>query len=507
MEPVLMYLIKMLVCSTVLYAYYRLALYNERFHQWNRFYLLAAMVLSVVIPFVSIPVMATNEESDLATAIASLPWNIYGTDPKSESISWNSIVVPCAACISAIFFVRVIISLAKIFIAHHSNPVRRLQYNVQLIVTKLSHAPFSFFNWLFWRNDIDPVSPAGQRMLNHELTHIREHHSVDKLFTSLLLCVFWMNPFFWLMRRELSMIHEFLADRKAIGQDGAAFAEMILQSLPLTPVVNNSLVNPFFSSQIKRRLLMITISKHPKYSYLRRISGLGIMICSVFALALSVQQAQAQQADKKVEIQEKRAMAKKDSLVKKTTDDPSSVPQGKSQDQQGKKSQVKINKVIGTLNAGNTGSAKVSLKHDGDSPLFFLDGQPIDEAEMQEIEPNVIKEVNVFKGASAIAKYGEKGKNGVVEIKMKTKEELRSDKQVPIVIGYGNQGSASKPVAKNTGHDPLYFVGGREITIEEMSNIKPDDIESINVLKDENATKKYAERGKNGVIEIVLKKP
>ena len=51
METLLMYLLKMIICSAILYAYYRVALYNERFHRWNRFYLLAAMVLSVVVGF------------------------------------------------------------------------------------------------------------------------------------------------------------------------------------------------------------------------------------------------------------------------------------------------------------------------------------------------------------------------------------------------------------------------------------------------------------------------
>lgn len=256
MELVLMYLLKMLICSTVLYGYYRVALYNERFHQWNRFYLLAAMVLSVLVPFIHIPVVQNTEENNLATLLASMPWNAGESVTKQQNTGWQDIALTSVAFVSVIFFVKVILNVAKIVIAYHSNPVSILQDKVQLIVTKLTQAPFSFFNWLFWRSDIDPASVHGQRMLNHELTHIYERHSIDKLFTSLLLCVFWMNPFFWLMRTELNMIHEFLADRKAVHpQDRVALAEMILQALPFAPPANNGLVNPFFSSQIKRRLL------------------------------------------------------------------------------------------------------------------------------------------------------------------------------------------------------------------------------------------------------------
>lgn len=53
---------------------------------------------------------------------------------------------------------------------------------------------------------------------------------------------------------------------------------------------------------------------------------------------------------------------------------------------------------------------------------------------------------------------------------------------------------------------PLYIVEGKEVPEEIITEINPDDVESINVLKDTSATKKYGEKGKNGVIEIYLKK-
>jgi len=39
-----------------------------------------------------------------------------------------------------------------------------------------------------------------------------------------------------------------------------------------------------------------------------------------------------------------------------------------------------------------------------------------------------------------------------------------------------------------------------------MNSLHPDSIESINVLKGESALENYGEEGKNGVIEITLKK-
>jgi len=53
---------------------------------------------------------------------------------------------------------------------------------------------------------------------------------------------------------------------------------------------------------------------------------------------------------------------------------------------------------------------------------------------------------------------------------------------------------------------PLIILEGMQTTEDAIKNLKPEDIESINVIKDQNATKKYGEKGKNGVIEIFLKK-
>lgn len=56
------------------------------------------------------------------------------------------------------------------------------------------------------------------------------------------------------------------------------------------------------------------------------------------------------------------------------------------------------------------------------------------------------------------------------------------------------------------GEDPLFIMDGKEISRKEMLKYNPDNIESISILKDESATKKYGEKGKNGVVEIITKK-
>ncbi|MPN18308.1 hypothetical protein SDC9_165668 [bioreactor metagenome] len=53
---------------------------------------------------------------------------------------------------------------------------------------------------------------------------------------------------------------------------------------------------------------------------------------------------------------------------------------------------------------------------------------------------------------------------------------------------------------------PLIILEGKEVSEESMYSLKPEDVEKINVLKDKSATDKYGDKGKNGVIEVFLKK-
>lgn len=51
--------------------------------------------------------------------------------------------------------------------------------------------------------------------------------------------------------------------------------------------------------------------------------------------------------------------------------------------------------------------------------LYIMDGKEISEKDMKDLSPNMIQSINVLKGEAAIKKYGDKAKNGVVEITTK----------------------------------------------------------------------------------------
>jgi N-acetylmuramoyl-L-alanine amidase len=128
-------------------------------------------------------------------------------------------------------------------------------------------------------------------ILQHEMAHVRQGHTCDRLITQVLCALFWMNPFYRLIRKELAMVHEFLADEEALaGNTGAtdygkAFALMLLQ-VHQRPTTSNP-GHHFFSSPVKRRLTMLQTTRMVRASVLRRLAVLPLLAGSLLAFSFS----------------------------------------------------------------------------------------------------------------------------------------------------------------------------------------------------------------------------
>ncbi len=140
-----------------------------------------------------------------------------------------------------------------------------------------------------------------------------------------------------------------------------------------------------------------------------------------------------------------------------------------------------------------------------DPPLFIVDDSPVTESIFKAINPETIYSVNVLKGEEAIKKFGDKAKNGVVEVILKTNTkplvytDSLTHQRVSVRTNGFNWGGNSKAA-------PLIVLDGIIIDKAKMEAINPDNIESIQVLKDKSATALYGEKGKDGVILITSKK-
>jgi hypothetical protein len=291
MLTILYYLLKVVISSAILYTYYWFVLRNKQFHQYNRFYLLGISVLSWLVPFIKIDIIkeqvvaapkVLNFVDLIADKNSSLEQEVV---LKSNQFTWDNLLIIIAISISLFFIVRFLKSLWNVRKLIKQYPLKKLDY-LYLVMTDVKGTPFSFFKYIFWNTSIDLNSEVGRRILAHEVAHIDENHSFDKLLIELQLVIGWFNPITWLIRNELYLIHEFIADQKSIqNNDTSILAELLLTSA--YPSQQHLLSNSFFFSPIKRRIQMFTTS-NTKYSYLRRLTVLPIMAAMVLLFALEM---------------------------------------------------------------------------------------------------------------------------------------------------------------------------------------------------------------------------
>ncbi|MEN9686032.1 MAG: hypothetical protein RLZZ28_1818 [Bacteroidota bacterium] len=289
MQTIAYYFLQVILCSGLMMGYYWLVLRNRRFHQYNRFYLLAIALLSWIIPLIKIryghPAVQYNQQMlQFLSVVADNNSQIEETLTRKEfQWNWEWLVTGLYITVASILLVGMLLAFFRLYRMLQNNSCKNLG-SIYLILTKVKGTPFSFFRYIFWNEEIDISSETGKQILQHELTHVQQKHSYDKIFIRLVLIAGWFNPFFWLIRKEMDMIHEFIADKKAIHNgDTASLAQMLLTAA--YPQQQFALTHPFFFSPIKRRIQMLTNNKNPRFSYLRRLVVLPLLAIVVVLFA------------------------------------------------------------------------------------------------------------------------------------------------------------------------------------------------------------------------------
>lgn len=455
------YLLKSMILSGIFFGYYTLFLKNTIYHAYNRFYLLASMALSLVIPFFKLSTFTVSEEQAAgAKQVLIYLTQLPASQVQEESISWEILVI---MGISALFVGYLAYSILKVFRLKAVSAKKQMG-DFTFIETDLDEAPFSFFSNLFWKKSISMEDESGRKILQHELAHIREKHSWDRLFSQLICSIFWMNPFNWIMQKELQNIHEFIADRDAVGAGEVdAFAKMLLQTY-----YGNHFLNPshsFYYSSIKRRIIMLTTSKTPKYAYLRKVAVLPLVAISLvlFSIQLSAQKPKP-----------KKELATQYTVTMRPDSTTFSDPK-----------------------TGKKVFSVATRDMPPPPPPAGAPGVPVPPLDLKNVVESAKTNLPDKKATSSDVIYT------VVE-------EVKGDKSSEILLV--SQETADNNPEKKISIDfkkgkPLIVIDGVITSEINLNDLNPNNIQSMNVLKGEKATTKYAEKGANGVIEITTKKP
>ena len=506
------YILKSSVCLVLFYLFFRLLLSKETFHRFNRMALLGVLFFSLLIPCIEV---TTRHQVEVQQAMLSIEQLLLMAEleatpvdadvvQETSAISWVQVVL--LVYLAGILFLacRNIYSLICLFRLIHSGKHEKLEKGGTLVVHNQEIAPFSWMKYIvISRKDL---KENGREILIHEMAHIHHRHSVDLLVADICIFFQWFNPGAWLLKQELQNIHEYEADETVINEGVNAKEYQLLLIKKAVGTRLYSMANSFNHSKLKKRITMMLKEKSNPWARLKYLYVLPLAAIAVTAFA-------------RPEISEKMEEI---SAVK--VNDLAAIVEKKSEENVVKEpADTAKNKVIVVGYRAEkkdsvltSGEKEVAVSVRGisgeEKPLVIINGKESDYEVVNALNPERIESISVIGAEKAIKIYGEKAKDGLMDIKLYSEKKFKPKK---IEVGSLNKTrlDALNSGAKNwgvtfhsaTGGKPLIIIDGKEASGDDpLANISPDRIRSISVLKDKNALAAYGDKGKNGVIEVNL---
>ncbi len=278
MNNFLFYMIESSICLGLFYLVYWAFLRKETFFAINRLFLMLTIPLSFLIPLI-------NLQSPLKTAPPVEQQNLFA---PASSIQTNSVglmdilwVIYLAGV--GFFLARFAYKITRLFLLIKKNGFQKYG-KIYLVFIDEDSAPFSFFNF-FFLNKSHVSQHDLLRIIDHELVHINQYHTLDLIIIELLTIVEWFNPFVRPYKTSLKEIHEYLADNHVIAQgcSRAKYQLLIFEQhvgLKLFEFVNN-----FNHSLIKRRITMMTKGKSKTWAKSKFLLMIPVICFLVLAFA------------------------------------------------------------------------------------------------------------------------------------------------------------------------------------------------------------------------------
>ena len=220
------YIIEFMFCSGLFVALYKLLIKGRVAHHQARMYLVWAMFLSVIIPMLELPLYPAHtvyfELPIINSDVQNLPSSTVVSDaaPAVQSAAqtdWRRILSIVAWGIYILVFA---LNIARF--VYRLWVIRRLRLCAQLTVyeaytlavNERISEPFSFWRTIYMNRHF--VGREREQIIVHELSHILHHHTAERLSVELLRCVFWFNPFVWVMYVLANRDIELSCDEKVI---------------------------------------------------------------------------------------------------------------------------------------------------------------------------------------------------------------------------------------------------------------------------------------------------
>jgi hypothetical protein len=504
------YLLKSSSLIAVFYLAYYFLVRKETFFNSNRWFLLAGLFTSVLMPlwFFKKIIIVEKPKFNLQDfeKISQQSLNHIVTAENISKIDWTQLLYIGYILVCMVLLLKILSDLVSLFLLL-KNKLTVDNKQFKLVDLKQNIGPFSFFKYIVYNSSLYSTTEL-ESILSHEKVHCEEQHSVDVLVAKLFCVFFWFNPFVWLYKNAMIQNLEFIADKKAIQniEDKKAYQMTLLRvvtdqnCLTITNLFHQPDL-PKGESLIKKRIVMLNKNQSQRKNALKY--ALVVPVLVAFMLLFQV----------KVVAQEKELKISKQDTINKIV----TFVYEKSTDEEIRKS-PKLFKEVYNIDykisnvKRNTKGEIINIKVEFDD---HNGGKGVNEQKGNK----PIKQVNFIAGVDEKGKmytkfyqgeqhyeetYGDRAVSVVNVSKVEMLEAIEK-LEVPEPPMPPNP-DVEEVIVKTIDIKPTIIIDGKvqedDFEISEIDNKK---VELMMVYKGENAVKKFGENGKNGLIVITTK--
>ena len=278
-----LYLLKSGACMVIFFFFYKLILEGTSAHLFKRGYLLSMLLLSFLIPLVTITTY--SDVSELTNPIL-ISTSLNGIAP--EGLTWYEIIIQAVYIIYGLgvlfFSLRFIKNLRTILYRIQRNKKIKIGRIVNVLLQEMV-TPHTFFSYIFLNKTRFEAHKIPPEVLLHEQTHARQKHSFDILIIELFQIVFWFNPFIYWIKHAIKLNHECLADNSVL-KEGIApqnYQNIILAFSSNAP--ENNLANAIHYSFIKKRFTLMKTQTSKRALWLKTLLILPLLAMLLFSFS------------------------------------------------------------------------------------------------------------------------------------------------------------------------------------------------------------------------------
>lgn len=278
-----LYILKSSACLAIFMLFYKLVLETTSAHTFKRFYLLSSLLLAFSIPLITFTEYVEPVAIEFSEIAYDVP--IINERPVQESVNyWPTVLWIIYGLGVLIFLVKFWYNLSSIISRIQNNPKQKSGGLINVLVQNLK-IPHTFFSYIFLNKSKFESSDIPKEVLIHEQTHAYQKHSIDVLILELLQILLWFNPLIYLLKKDVKLNHEYLADRAVLQNEISPSAYQTTLLAFSSNAYNQELANAFNYSSIKKRFTVMK-KKTPKQKiWLRSLMLLPLISITLYGFS------------------------------------------------------------------------------------------------------------------------------------------------------------------------------------------------------------------------------